>query len=263
MCGSCRARVKFLPTAPTVLGAPSLDFLMCGSCRVRVKFLPTDPTVLGATLARLFFGRYLSQGNVTIGHPGADKMQRPQRLGRVEGMPQCLSVNGHHREAIGQRIVGHESVEPVEEASLKCDRIDFPQERSDAISAGSFSLRQSDPCLQPLSLAAGPPSDRLRSFGAGNDGSDRDGDDVFSGMENVDRRAWIVDCPTRVFERLKIFESHFHDGDFPRRKGVGLDAGIVTHNSLWRKSYQIAYTAWSARPVWISTLVQATVRCRA
>jgi hypothetical protein len=147
-------------------------------------------------------------------------------------MPHCLPVNGHHREAIGRLIVGHESVEPVEEACLKSDLIDFPQERSDAVSTGRFSIRQIDPCSQPFFLAAGPPRDGLWAFGSGNDGSDGDGNDVFSGMENVDGRAWIVDCPTRVSENLEIFESNFHDGDFLQPKEVGFDAGIVTKNSL-------------------------------
>ena len=56
-------------------------------------------------------------------------------------------------------MAGHESVEPVKEAGLKSDRIDFAQERSDAVSTGCFSSRQIEPCSQPFTFAAGPPGD--------------------------------------------------------------------------------------------------------
>jgi hypothetical protein len=134
-------------------------------------------------------------------------------------MPHGLPVNGHHREALGRLVAGHESVEPVKEAGLKSDRIDFAQERSDAVSTGCFSSRQIEPCSQPFTFAAGPPGDGLGSFGSGKDGRDGDGDDVFNGMENVNGRTWIFDCPARISESLESFESNFHDGDFLQRKG--------------------------------------------
>ena len=96
-----------------------------------------------------------------VGHPRADDMQRSQRLGRVERMPQRLPVNGHHLQAIGLLVVGHTSIEPVEEACLKGDRFDFSQERSDAVATRCFSLWQINPCLQPVLLGAGPPRNRF------------------------------------------------------------------------------------------------------
>jgi hypothetical protein len=106
----------------------------------------------------------------------------------------------------------------VEEAGLKSDRIDFRQEDSDTVSTRCFSLWQIEPRLQPFFLATGPSGNGLGSFGSSNDGRDGNGDNIFCGVENVDRRAWIVNGLTRNSERLEIFESNFHDSDFLQRK---------------------------------------------
>jgi len=83
--------------------------------------------------------------------------------------------------------------------------------------APSMSIWSSHSCLQPFFLTFRPPCDGLRPFGSGDNGGDRDRDDIFYGVQNIDRRAGIVDLPTYVSEILQIIDTDFHDANFLSR----------------------------------------------
>ena len=119
-------------------------------------------------------------------HPRAYDMQRSPSLRRVERMTQCLAIDGHHQQVVGANLFGQKAVEPVKEAGLKCDRINPAEERSNAVSAGPFFLRQLEPSGQPAFLFIGPPRDRFRPFCSGDVGGNGDRNDVFNGVQNVD-----------------------------------------------------------------------------
>jgi len=88
--------------------------------------------------------------------------------------------------------------------------------------------------LQPFSLTFRPPCDGLRPFGSGDNGGDRDRDDIFYGVQNIDRSAGIVDLPTYVSETLQIIDTDFYDANFLSRTGEDSMMGF------WLKTIPIA-----------------------
>src|ERR1043165_8322336 len=105
--------------------------------------------------------------------PGADEVQGPLAAGRVEGAAQGLAVDGN-QAAIGRL---DEGADPVEEALAEGGGVQAGEDPAEGV-VGGDAVGQFQESLEPGELVVAVLLDIDPGVGAGDDGTDGEGDDI-------------------------------------------------------------------------------------